>query len=261
MLPFLPVRGTGYDLRFSLGGVPVTISPFFWVTAALLGWTWLDVEPGGPANLIVWVLCVLVSILLHEFGHALAMKYFGHQPEVVLHHFGGYATYRGRRQETYWHSLLISAAGPAIQFVFFFLIIAGSLAMIEQDLNWAAILTPEELVGGGSIVPVLMVRTGVVEFGSPQFAAVSSLLFVNFYWPLLNLLPVLPLDGGRILWAILGLAKIEEPGDWAVKVSVGIGIVAAAYFLLGGRFIAGAMFAFMAMENYRSLQKERFSPL
>lgn len=231
MLPFLPTRGTGYDLRFSLVGIPVTVSPFFWVTAALLGWTWLNVEPGGPANLIAWVLCVFLSILLHEFGHALTMRYFGHQPEVVLHHFGGYATYRGR--ESPGRSLLISAAGPGVQLVLWVALYFGLLTWLRQSGN-------------------------MPEFGTPLNATLQSLLFINLFWPLLNLLPVLPLDGGRMLWAILALFGLRQASDWTVRISVGVGVIAAVFFLLTGQFIAGAMFAFIAMENYQTLKGERF---
>ena len=228
---FLPTRGTPYDLRFSLFGIPVTISPFFWVTAALLGFGWLHVEPGGPANLIAWMVCVLVSLLLHEFGHAFTMRAFGHSPEIVLHHFGGYATYRGR--ETPGRSLLISAAGPAVQLVL-----------------WAILLF--------GVVPWLRGAGQFPEVGTPLFAALISMLQINLYWPLLNLVPVLPLDGGKILHAILALAGLRDASDWAVKVSVVVGVIAAAGFLFLNSFIIGAMFAFMAIENYQTLKRERF---
>jgi len=227
---FLPTRGTPYDLRFSLFRIPVTISPFFWVTAALIGFSWLYVEPGGAANLLAWVLCVLVSILVHEFGHALTMRAFGHWPEVVLHHFGGYATYRGR--ETPGKSLLITAAGPGVQFLLFF-VFAGLWFWLEATHR-------------------------MPKSGTPLYAVLFSMLTINFFWPILNLLPVFPLDGGRILLSLLEMAGIRSAGDWTLKVGVVLGTVIAAGFLLLGQFIAGAMFAFMAMDNYQTLKGQRF---
>lgn len=250
---FLPTRGTPYDLRFSLFRIPVTVSPFFWVTAALLGFWWLQVEPGGPANLMAWVLCVFVSIVLHEFGHALTMQAFGHDPEVVLHHFGGYATYRGR--EAPWRSLLITAAGPGIQLLLFVALVVGSLLFLRADLP--ALLSPSVLLNLPSVIAWEFVRADYFEFGTPLFAVVHSMLWINIVWPLFNLLPVLPLDGGRILWAILAIAGIRDASDWAVKTSVVVGILGAVYFLLGGHFIAGAFFAFMAMDNYQTMKGER----
>jgi stage IV sporulation protein FB len=227
---FLPIRGTGYDLRFSLFGIPVTVSPFFWVTAALLGWPLLIGETGGPANLIAWMLSVFVSILVHEFGHALTMRAFGHDPEVVLHHFGGYAMYRGR--ETPFRSLLISTAGPAIQLVLFAGLFGFTLWLRDTGR--------------------------LPERGTPLDALLDSMLQINLFWPLLNMLPVLPLDGGRMLHAILQLFGVRSAEDWALRVGVFVGVVAAVLFLVFlNAFLAGAMFAFMAMENYRSLKGQR----
>lgn len=251
---FLPTRGTAYDLRFSLFGIPVTVSPFFWVTAALLGWVWLSVEPGGPANLITWVLCVFLSILLHEFGHALTMQAFGHDPEVVLHHFGGYATYRGR--ETPWRSLLITAAGPGIQLFLFAILVIASFLFLK--VSFSTLLSAELLLNLPSAIAGQFVHDQHFEFGTPLYVMVQSLLWINIVWPLFNLLPVLPLDGGRILWALLALAGIRSANDIALKTSVVVGIAGAAYFLLSGHFIAGAFFAFMAMDNYQTLKGEKF---
>lgn len=231
MFLFLPTRGTPYDLRFSLFGIPVTITPFFWVVAAILGWHWLSVEPGGPANLIAWVLCVFVSILVHEFGHALTMRAFGHHPEVVLHHFGGYATYRGR--ETPGRSLLISAAGPAAQFVIF-------IAMVGLTV-WLRTTGREP------------------EHGTPLSTIQRSLVEINLFWPLLNLLPVFPLDGGRMLGAVFSLAGLRRANEWTLRVGVFVGALVAVLFLVMlGNFLMGAMFAFMAMDNYQTLKGQRF---
>lgn len=253
---FLPTRGTPYDLRFSLFRIPVTISPFFWVTSAILGWYWLTIEPGGPANLVAWILCVLVSILVHEFGHALTMRAFGHWPEVVLHHFGGYATYRGR--ETPWRSLLITAAGPGVQFLLFGLLLASSLWVLRNEVSWVAVLLPQNFLNVQWIIPDLLSRAGVFGKGTPLYAMMSSLLFINLFWPLLNLLPVFPLDGGRILQSVLTIAGVRASQNWTLKVGVALGTIVAVYFLLQGNFIAGAMFAFMAMDNYQTLNGQRF---
>lgn len=227
---FLPTRGTAYDLRFSLFGIPVTVSPFFWVTAALLGFSWLSVEPGGPANLIAWVLCVFLSILVHEFGHALTMRAFGHDPEVVLHHFGGYAMYRGR--ETPFRSLLISTAGPAIQLVLF-----AMLIVLYIWLSATSRLPPD---------------------GTPLSAVLISMLGINLIWPLVNMVPVLPLDGGRMLHSLLQMFGLRNADDWALKVGVFVGVVSAVFFLVFFQmFLAGAMFAFMAMQNYQTLKGQR----
>ena len=250
---FLPSRGTPYDLRFALFGIPVTVSPFFWVTAMLLGFHWLSLEPGGPANLLAWVLCVFVSLILHEFGHALTMRAFGHRPEVVLHHFGGYATYRGR--ETAGRSLLITMAGPGVQLLLFVALTIGASLML--GINPAILLSPSNLFVAPWFVGESFSQAGFFDAGTPLYAITVSLLWINLIWPLFNLLPVLPLDGGRILASVLELSRVRRAEMWAQRVGVVLGTLVAVYFLFNGAFLIGAMFAFMAMANYQALQGER----
>ncbi|MBA3316078.1 MAG: hypothetical protein H0T47_22665 [Planctomycetaceae bacterium] len=256
---FFPTSGTAYDLRFSLFGIPVTVSPFFWVMAGLLGFPWLKVEPGGPANLVAWMLCVFVSILIHEFGHAFTMQAFGHRPEVVLHHFGGYATYGGRAQTTPWKSLLISVAGPGVQLVLFGIVVWIGYLLTRESVDWGRINLWGSLFSLDEVVPAAMVHAEVFELGTPLFAIVASLLRINLLWALLNMLPVLPLDGGRMLWALLAMAGVRNSSDWTLRISVVAGVAAAVGCLLMlGSFLAGMMFAFMAMQNYQTLKGQQF---
>ena len=45
----------------------------------------------AAVNILIWVAVLFVSILVHEFGHALTMRYFGSEPRVVLYMMGGLA--------------------------------------------------------------------------------------------------------------------------------------------------------------------------
>ena len=123
---------TAYDLHFRLLGIPVRITPFFWVASVLLGWslaqsfaTQSQGEISVGIALIIWTAAVLLSILVHEFGHALAFRAFGVESDVVLYQFGGLAIprrslgYSSGRQS--WQEpkkqIIISAAGPVAQFL------------------------------------------------------------------------------------------------------------------------------------------------
>ncbi|MGA7498165.1 MAG: Zn-dependent protease, partial [Isosphaeraceae bacterium] len=75
---------TPYDLRFRFLDIPVRIHPLFWLMAAVLGFQ----ENNIPAVLI-WIGCVLVSILVHEYGHGLMAKHFHGSPSIVLYGLGG----------------------------------------------------------------------------------------------------------------------------------------------------------------------------
>ena len=81
---------TPWDLRWRMLGTNISVHPFFWVLSAMLGWGWFN--DGGFRLLLVWVACVFVSILLHEFGHVLMGRLFGSRGQyIVLYSFGGLA--------------------------------------------------------------------------------------------------------------------------------------------------------------------------
>ena len=255
---FFSAPRTQYDLRFGAFNIPVTISPFFWVMSLLLGFEWIKVEPGGPANLVAWVVAVFISILFHEFGHALVMKAFRHPPEIVLYHFGGYATSRSHGMERGWRSFQISAAGPAASFALYLIVLGISLALIRNYIDWSRLASLGVLMDLPSIVPGAMVHAEVFKFGTPLYVLVSSLLYVNFYWLLLNLLPVLPLDGGNMLRGILEMVGVRAASDWTMKVSVAVAAAVAVWGLLQGSFYIGLLFIYFAVMNYRALTAERY---
>ena len=68
---FLEPNRTPYDLAFRLFGFRVRVHPLFWLGTAIFGGNLLQ-PPGGIEYLLVWIVVVLVSILVHELGHAAA---------------------------------------------------------------------------------------------------------------------------------------------------------------------------------------------
>lgn len=255
---FFSAPRTQYDLRFQAFDIPVTISPFFWAMSLLLGFEWIKVEPGGPANLISWVVAVFVSILIHEFGHGLVMKAYRHRPDIMLYHFGGYAASRTHGTERGWRSFLISAAGPGASFGLFLIVLGVSLALIHDSIAWPRLLQFGVLMNLHWSVPDAMSHADLFREGTPLYVLVSSLLYVNFFWMLINLLPVLPLDGGNMLRAILEMAGAGPATDWAMKVSIVVGGAVAVWGLLQGSLYLALLFIYFAIMNYRALKAERF---
>ena len=84
---FEPVE-TPYDVFWRMFGVDIRINPWFWVMSAALGW---DAVHQGVPFLLLWIACVLVSILVHEFGHIMMGRFFGAEGHIVLYSMGGLA--------------------------------------------------------------------------------------------------------------------------------------------------------------------------
>lgn len=236
-----PTR-TPYDLRFSALGIPVRVHPLFWLITAILGAR----GNSEPAELLLWVATVFVSILIHELGHALTARAFGWEPWITLYGMGGLASYRPTYQ-SHWRQIVISLAGPMAGFLFAALIVAG-IAASGHPVFWT---WPERILPIG-ITPFYK-SDGAINANLTNL--VSDLLFVNIIWGLINLLPMLPLDGGRIAQ---GALQIVDPRDGLQKslwLSIFVAIGAAAFALLQLENTLLALFcAYLAYTNFMTLQ-------
>ena len=233
---FSSAEPTPYDLRFSLLGIPVRVHPFFWLFSAMMGWAARD--PGATA---VWVACVFVSILVHEFGHALVLQAQGMSPEVVLHAFGGYASPQYQRRTSTWQRVGMLFAGPAAGFLLYALV--RLLLSLPAFREW---ISPIEFDTQG-------------KFRLRQ--AMSQLLFINLWWGLMNLLPVYPLDGGQITRELLQTWFPWRGLEYSLQISLSVSGMLAAWFLFGSSSqqpYAGILFASMAFESFQALQSRRY---
>jgi Zn-dependent protease len=180
---FQPSPSTRYDLNFSVFGFPVRVHPLFWVIALLLG-----ASAGSLERIAIWIVVLFVSILIHELGHSFMMRKYGVESYIILYHLGGMAVSSSSRraQLTWVENILISLAGPFAGFLFAGVTVgivyaAGGLVFV----NWLFGFLP---------IPVAFMPVG----GSIANEAVGIILWINTFWGLINLLPVFPLDGGRV---------------------------------------------------------------
>jgi stage IV sporulation protein FB len=246
MLLFQPPPSTRYDLRFNLAGIPVRVHPLFWLIAILLGST-----SSGIVQILIWVLVVFLSILVHELGHALAMRFHGQGSQIVLHFSGGLTIpepvwWGGRSANvslTPSQEILISLAGPAAGFLLAGLVVSGVV------FSGGSIITTS-LFGLIPLPAAALLPIG----GSVLSSFVTTLLWVNVFWGLINLLPVYPLDGGNVTRYLLLQA---DPLDgvrkslWVSVVTGGIVAIAALLFL--GSVYMAVLFGFLAFQSYQSL--------
>jgi len=146
-------------------GIPTKLEASFFVLSFFLA-----ASRGRNLSLLIeWMLVVLVSILLHELGHALVARTFGLSPSIKLYSMGGLTSWESELTLTPLKHLLISLAGPAAGFLF------GGIVFIAGPTVLGS--NPSQLL----------------------FVAYSDLLWVNLGWGIFNLLPMLPLDGGQVL--------------------------------------------------------------
>lgn len=127
----------------------------------------------GPVLALEFVFLIVLSILLHELGHALMAKHYRLRGlSITLHGFGGFAMSSGAR--TPRQSLAITMAGPAVTFA----------------------------------IGILCCAIGRLDTGL-QFHIIYSLGLINLWLGVMNLIPCLPFDGGMALVAILNMRHTE----------------------------------------------------
>jgi Zn-dependent protease len=261
---------TQFDLRFRLFGVRVRVSPWFWVMGAALGWG------GGPGNnplflpgLAVWIGAVFVSILIHELGHVFMGRAFGSDGHIVLYHFGGLAIGSnalgdGRKRA------LVSFAGPLAQFI----LLGITLAVV-----WGVMIPPAHrphLAWNSEVIWDFFDALRAAPYHPLVKRFVLAMILINLFWPILNLLPIWPLDGGMISREVCtGLSR--ENG---LRISLGISLVVAAllainslvamkreeplipvigWLFAGGIFMAVmfGLFAFQSLQMLQAAEAER----
>ena len=228
---------TPYDLRFSLLGIPVRVSPWFWLASALMGSGLKD-----PKLTLIWVAVVFVSILVHEFGHALTIRAFGAYPLVVLYHFGGLAITTGQRRISPQRELLILLAGPGAG------LLLGGLTMLGIKLAHHQVAV---IFGGPTLIFPAFEQFDNFYLNNTLY----FLLQVNIWWSLVNLLPIYPLDGGQACYQVLTMNRAPEALVVTLKVSIVAAIAVALYgaAVLKDYYLA-FFFAYLAYQSFATLQ-------
>jgi Zn-dependent protease len=94
-------------IQFRLGTIPVRVQLWFFVTALLIG-------PRHFPGIALWLPVVFVGVMIHELGHALAVRRQGLVATIELHGFGGVTSWSGATLLPPSQRALISAAGPAV---------------------------------------------------------------------------------------------------------------------------------------------------
>lgn len=250
-------RQTAYDLHFRLCGFPVRVTPFFWLVVVFVGWDLViglnRALPDGPHRGMIfalWIVAVFASLLIHELGHALAMRFFGLQAAIVLYHFGGLAIPRGSRQYTATPigpsgQMVISFAGPAAQLAAAGLVLSLIVASGHETLLLRAF---------GSFWP--MPEADPLPSVSLDMAA-TFFIVPSVFWALINLLPVYPLDGGQIAREALMMFGARQGIERSLVLSLVTGAAVCLLALTRQNTFLAILFGFLAYSSYSTLKAYR----
>lgn len=205
------------------GRITVTTEPFFWLMAGLLG---MSFGRGSPRDIIMWAAVVGFSVLVHELGHAGVCLLWGSGADIVLHGFGGATRPRDLKAFGTWRTAALNLAGC---------VAGAALAAAALGVLVAA------SVAKAAIPPVAKeILVGLVE--------------INIWFSIFNLLPITPMDGGKLVSGLL----TARWGVTGTRVAHGFGLAlggaAALYFLKRGAFYGALLTGAMAAGEARALK-------
>ena len=190
-----------------------------WIWAAYYQRGGTEAAWEGTAFIVLLFLCVL----LHEFGHVLAAKRYGiNTTDVTLWPFGGIASLE-RMPDKPSEELVVAIAGPAVNVV----IAAVLIFFLGATLN------PEDLT----------------EIQDPTVSMAAKIAGANIFLVLFNLIPAFPMDGGRVLRAILAMRMGHARAtQWAAAIGQGFAVAFGILGIFSGNvmLVVIAVFVFLA---------------
>lgn len=197
---------------FKINGHQVYLEAWFLLLVAFFAFSNVRTSADFFSGML-WAPILFISVLWHEFGHALAIDKFKFGKSIiVLQGFGGVTVNQGRTHATPTQSIIISLAGPAFSF---------SLTVIFGV--FAYFVSPPGLLG--------------------VFA--SQMAIVNLFWAVFNLLPIFPMDGGQVMRAGLQMGMRNTRRAWEITAYVSLFLLAALVFVSFTVFKAGIFYTIL----------------
>lgn len=220
-------------MKWKLGnvaGIGVYVHWSFWLLPA-----WILLSSGGglggALSTVLFVFAIFGCVVLHELGHALTARHFNiGTRDITLYPIGGVASLE-RIPRRPSQELAIALAGPAVNVV-----IAAVLFVLLLVVGVGTQGLVFKFTGGSFFVNLLLVNVALVVF---------------------NMLPAFPMDGGRVLRALLAM---RLPYLRATEIAVRVGQAVAILLGLVGLFTGGtllfiALFVFLAAQAELSMAR------
>jgi Zn-dependent protease/CBS domain-containing protein len=209
----------GWSLRLGrIAGIDVYVHATFALLLLFIGLTSYAPRQSlaDAAAGLVFILCLFAIVVLHELGHALTARRYGIKTrDITLLPIGGVARLERMPRDPV-QELLVALAGPAVNVV-----LAGVFLAILIGIGWR-VGTAEELV------------TELSTFGG---SLIFKLFVANVFLVVFNLLPAFPMDGGRVLRALLAMRMdYVQATRVAATVGQGMAVLFGLFGLFSGNF-------------------------
>lgn len=224
---------------FTWLGIPVFVH---WTFGLIFLYVlWYAYSNSLSAYETVWVtglfMAIFGSVLLHEYGHALAARRYGVRTrDIVLMPIGGMARLE-RMPENPRQEFVVAIAGPMVN-VILFILTAAAISILARPEEVALVKEALLSEANGEVYEETGVEISKLLQYSINFG-VSNLILVLF-----NMIPAFPMDGGRVLRALLTM-RIGRPR--ATKIAAWIGQAFALAFAAWGLYSGNFMLALLGL--------------
>lgn len=191
-------------------GTEVRIHATFALLLAFVAWQSMSQGTGAVVESLLLVCAMFTCVLLHEFGHVLAARRYGIKtPDITLLPIGGVARLE-RMPRKPSEELVVALCGPLVN-----IIIAAVIAVV---------------IGASVQGP------GVTFMRSGHFWL--TLMQWNIVMVLFNMVPAFPMDGGRVLRALLAMmtADYAKATRWAAVIGQSLAVLVVIWMIMAGAF-------------------------
>jgi len=239
MLMQMNLPPTAFDIKWSMLGTAVRVHPTFFLFSLFMAY-----REKIPFTIVLAVMAThFLSILVHEFGHALSHRYYGDRNPSVLIYFLGGLCFSGSKELQRQQKINMLLWGPGAGFI---------LGALAYGIG-AVLFGPGFILPG----PVASVSSdGMLHL----LIVLDALVWFNLLWGMVNLVPVLPLDGGQLLETWIGWKRPSLGMAFVAKVSFFAAILCAVLslvvvFFYGSRQLGPAILFGMLAYNSWTLRK------
>ena len=188
---------------------------------------WIGVahyQQGGAAAAVdgvIFIIAIFACVVAHEFGHALMARRYGiRTPDITLLPIGGLARLE-RMPEKPGQEIMVALAGPVVNLAIAVVLILFLGAQVDLE--------------------------SLEDLDNPALSFLARLAAVNLFIAVFNMIPAFPMDGGRVLRAVLA-ARMDRLKATQVAATIGQGLAFAFGFL--GLMSGNPMLVFIAIFIY-----------